>query len=98
MTPLEDDMKPENTIPLNEWLQRATPVQRATLYEQANTSRHATWQVASGRRGISANKAAQLEAATIAIHRDVPTLPPVLRTSTCEACAECPYAKKCGAV
>jgi len=91
-------MKAEKTIFLTEWRQRATPEQRAALYQYANTSRHSLWQVASGRRGISASKAAEIEAATLAIHDADPTLPPVLRTSTCEACAECPYAKKCGAV
>lgn len=39
------------------------------------------WQVATGRRGISVEKAAKLEEATTAINQVDSALPPVLPTS-----------------
>jgi len=90
-------MNIEKTISLSAWLERATPEQEAQLYDLADTSYCATWQVANGRRGMSVEKAAQLERATIAINQASPTLPPVLRTSTCAVCAACPFAANGGA-
>lgn len=91
-------MTTEKSITMCAWNQRATPEQKAEFYARANTSYCANWQVIAGRHGVSAQKAAVIEAATIAINEKDPTLPPVLRTSTCSVCAECPFATKAGAV
>lgn len=90
-------MTTDKSIQLNDWLQHASPKQREEFYARAGTSYCAVWQVAAGRRNMSVEKAALVEQATIAIHQVDPSLLPVLRTSTCSVCAECPFATKGGA-
>ncbi|MBK4736802.1 hypothetical protein [Noviherbaspirillum pedocola] len=83
------------SITLKEWLQKATPAQRAQLYKDADTSYMSVHQMAVGHRNISPAKAGEIEKATIGINQADPSLPPVLRLTSCAVCAECPFAKQC---
>jgi hypothetical protein len=86
-------MTTEKFLTVRGWLGQASGEQREELCARAATSYGAQYQVATCRRNISVEKAARIEAATIAINLVDPTLPPVLRTSTCSVCAECPFAR-----
>jgi DNA-binding transcriptional regulator YdaS (Cro superfamily) len=88
-------MQHEPTITLAAWLQRAGPAQRAQLVAAAGPSLQYLQQLARGERAASARKAAAIEQATIEISRASPGLPPVLRVSSCAACAACPHARVC---
>lgn len=82
-------------ITLHAWLARATQAQRAELATLAKSTTPYLYQLATGRRNASAEKAAAIEEATKALHGQHPELPPVLRTSSCQACSACPYAQQC---
>jgi DNA-binding transcriptional regulator YdaS (Cro superfamily) len=82
------------SLTLSDWLARATPAQREELARLCSSSAADIYQLATGRRNVSAEKAADIEAAT----QTMKQLPPVLRTSSCKACASCPFAARCADV
>jgi hypothetical protein len=86
-------MNHQPTLELAEWLPRASADERRRLAALSDTSLQHLRHIAAGRRGLSARKAAALEAASLEIHVSNLGLPPVLRTSSCAACAVCPQAR-----
>lgn len=74
------------------WMREATTEQQDALAAAIGSSRGTLYQYAQKHRGMSAARAAQIEAA-LSLMPLAPALR-LLRTDLCEACAQCPYAEK----
>lgn len=75
---------------MSHWLRTATSDQRKQLAKAAKTSFAHLQHIASGRRGVTAELAQRLSAASL-------TLPKALRLDAralCKACSTCPLARK----
>jgi hypothetical protein len=80
------------------WMAATTTDEKNTVVAVAGTSLQVLYQVASGYRKPSSDLAARIEKGIAALarrKREVP-LPIVTRGDISEACAECPYMKRCG--
>jgi transcriptional regulator with XRE-family HTH domain len=81
---------------LKTWMTAAAPDEQEQLAQAAGTSRRHLYQVSNGERAFSPTKAALVERATHALHRQTSgRLPLLYRTDLAEACAGCEFAKKC---
>lgn len=78
------------------WMSAATSQEQETLAKAINSSRGYLYQLSSGERTASAEKARAIELAATTIRRKNKSLPVLLRTDLCPACRECEYAKQCG--
>lgn len=79
------------------WMAESTTEEKNRVAEAAGTSLQVLYQVVSGYRKPSADLAARIEKGIAALarrKRKVP-LPVVTRGDLSEACAECPYMKRC---
>lgn len=79
--------------PFKTWMSNATPEEQQRLAVFIGTSRAYLYQLGNDHRGVSAAYAAKVEEGTRGLKRK--GLEPVSRTDLCEACASCPYAKRC---
>lgn len=79
---------------LEAWI-NAAPTFQKLLAELGKTSESMFRQWISGRRGMSAAKAADLEKAMLDLKSDYPnSVPkPLTRADLCDACNQCPYFK-----
>lgn len=79
------------------WMAAATTDEKNTVVAVAGTSLQVLYQVASGYRKPSADLAARIEKGIAALARKkrATALPVVTRGDISEACAECPYMKRC---
>lgn len=76
-----------------DWMATSTTHEKIKLANEAGTSAGHLYQLASGERDASANLAANLETAFKKLH---PSLG-ITRGDLNNACARCPYFKKCKA-
>jgi len=79
-----------------QWMAAATSAERQALAAAAGTSPNYLYQIASGRREVSAAMAAVIEKAAYPISKlSKKRLPRVKREDLCKACSECPYRPGC---
>lgn len=84
-------------IQLRQFMSAAKAEQRKALAKVAGTSVAHLYHLLSGHRKASAELAGRIEHAAATLRKDDRTLPAVKRSDICKACAECEYAKRCGA-
>jgi hypothetical protein len=93
----ENILKSDKLTPnkaFSRWLDAASPLARKHLATLAKTSDAMFRQWAVGRRQCSAEKAGEVESATLTIANTVPGAPAALtRADMCPACAKCDYFK-----
>jgi hypothetical protein len=76
---------------MRRWLAQATPEQRKALAKAAKTSLPHLRHIATGRRGVMADLAQRLAAASRTLGSKALILDP---RQLCQACSTCPLAKK----
>ena len=80
---------------LSKWLAAANKKQRGALANRAKTSAAYLYQLATGRRTITAEVAANIEQGSKILHRNSDGFIPALdRRKLCDTCRYCPHAKK----
>jgi len=78
------------------WMREATPEEQQRLATAGDTSRGQLYQVAGGHRRFRPGKAAAIERAALAMHRETGgRLPRIYRTDMATECAGCEFARKC---
>jgi len=80
---------PKNAI--YKWLRKATPEQKKAFVKAADTSMAHLLHIASGRRGITADMAQRLAAASKTLHTRKLYLE---QRDLCKACGVCPLLKQ----
>lgn len=79
-----------------QWMILATKAEQESLAAEAGTSRNYLYQIADGRRKVSADMAARLEGAAAPIAKaSKKRLPKLTRADLCEACRDCPLRRGC---
>lgn len=86
---------PSPNIRMTDWMAVASGGEQEQLARMAGTSRPYLYKLAAGGRVASAEKAADIEAAAEKLRALNQTLPRLLRTDLCPACAGCPFALQC---
>lgn len=81
---------------MKKWMKAATTTEQKALAGVSGASRNYLYQIASGHRTPTASVAARIEiAAAPLIRASKGRLPELTRADLADACANCPYAKKC---
>lgn len=87
--------KPPTSM-LGLWMRLASADEQEQMAQMADTSRGQLYQVATGQRQFSAEKAGLIEAASHAMNRSSKgRLPVIYRSDLSSACASCDYARRC---
>lgn len=73
---------------LQKWFEQHTGKERVALAKRAGISLTYLWQCSTGRRNVSAAKAAAIETAAAQLNIPLP------RGDLCEVCHDCPYYKR----
>lgn len=81
--------------PIKKWMHVATVKEQDAMAKLAGTTRAMLYQYGGGFRETSAERAAQIELATQAMHKQNKKLPVLFRSDLSNACAKCPFARKC---
>lgn len=77
-------------------MKAATSEEQTMLARLVGTSKAMLYQLSTGHRQVSAARAGVIEKVTEHMNKlSEGRLPQVVRTDTCAACRECPYAIKC---
>ena len=86
---------PTPNLRMADWMQLSSGAEQAVLADFAKTSRRYLYKLANGSKVASAELAGRIEQAAAIIRKENPTLPRLLRTDLCPACAGCPFALQC---
>lgn len=82
--------------PMRNWMAAATVEEQELLAHRVGTSRGMLYQLASGHRSASAERAQAIERETRRMAKaSRGRLPIVYRTDLCEACRSCDFAHRC---